>query len=419
MSNSLLDFVVKFSQVTSTASASLGFLHNLGVVAKYKAPETPASVVITTADATDVIPAVLTLAGDFVQNDEFTITLTKTDPSEFKYSIQASGNAAAAAQEITTALNADPLVSATANGETVEVLSIDSLTVTLSDAKIESPIIPPQIVEVTDPDTLKNYTDAYDDIQGAFDAGLNKVYLILVDDPNDIADTIKDKESEFYTAYITSQFTPEEIIAGLSAWTAVRGASGKVQDTLKQYSGEADTCVFFEDTTANVRDYGALYAFGALLSASTWRNQQYIPTNAANVHAITDTGAAESLFDDRISFYFKDEEQGTRLGFFVAGGKSITTPYINKEIQLVMQSEMLSLIRSTQPNNIERNRRLLEQRGGRVLTRYAENELLNPDGENSISISSSSEAFIVNGKMTTTEAEALWRVKIDAMSVMA
>jgi len=279
----------------------------------------------------------------------------------------------------------------------------------------------PAVIMVSDPHELQYLTDEYADIQAAFDGGLSRVYLALVEDGADLPALIAGTECDHFTVYGSLDFTPAELAIAFATWEGVKGWTtiDKVQGAID--AAQVNQCVFIENTliAEDSRAYFGIFAFANLLSSNSWRNQQYIPISPTLGNPVELLGDAEALFDDRLSFYLTDEEQGTRLAFFVAGGKSITTPYITREIQVVMQTDMLNFLAANQPMNIETNRRLLTQIGNNVIADYLDDGLLDPDGVNAIVITKSNEAFIVDGELETTEAEALWRVKIDALQVSA
>ncbi len=421
MSKTLLNYAVSFTEIFPTSAASLAFLHQIGVVVK---PSVTAPDVVLTGtgigDAT--IPAVLTLSGLYRPGDILDAT--------FESDVPFIGQAPLTILEHTTAEDAAILwadyikgidqLTAVAVGETVEVRAFaPGVNVTVS-APVYTPTldpVEPYIAVITSQEQLPYYTDQWAEIGGAFDGGMNRVYLIVADDILGVPALLVDKECEFYTVYGSSDYLPDEYMTAFANWQGVKGFTTIDEVTGAVQAADFKQNVFYEDTLiiSESTAYFGLYSFGSLLSGATWRNQQYIPVSAEAGTPVLELGTAELLFDERLSFYLTDEEQGTRLAFFVAGGVSITTPYINEEIKVVMQSRMLNFLSANQPMNIERNRRLLEQVGQKVIDQYLEAGLLDPAGENSITITQSNELFIVDGVMETTEAVALWRVQIDAI----
>lgn len=150
------------------------------------------------------------------------------------------------------------------------------------------------------------------------------------------------------------------------------------------------------------------YAFGKLLSnVATWANQQFIsmPFND-NVDTL---GAANSLFDDRVSFVLNDTEFGNRLAMFAAGGKAIVAPYIKKNLEIDLQSQTVSWIAANQPQYTLVNAALLESNlQERVIERkYIQTQLITAGV---ISITLVNDNFVATGAVDISEPSALWRV---------
>lgn len=420
MSKVLLNYAVSFTEILGTQSASTAFLHQLGVVCK---PSTvPTAVVIEgTGEGTTTVPAILTLTGLFQAGDVVDALFTSDSAPNQQAPLTITETMGASDVAILWAdlIKGIDQLTARAVGNTVEIRAFNGGVNVLVENATYTPVGTPfeaGIITVTDPEQLQYYTDQFADIQGAFDAGLTRVYLVLVDDILDAPALLLDKECDFYTVYGSLDFTADEYIIAFAGWQGVKGFTTIDEVTGALYAVEPKQCVFYEDTLSlpTMRAYYGLYAFGSLLSAGSWANQQYIPVVTINGSPAEDLGTAELLFDERLSFYLNDEEQGTRLAFFVAGGLSITTPYINEELKVVMQSNMLNFMSTNQPMNIETNRLLLEQRGKKIINQYVGDGLLDPDGVNTLTITKGDEVFIVDGEMETTEAVALWRVDIDA-----
>lgn len=530
MSKTLLDYAVKFTQVSPTSAASTAFLHQLGVVCKPTA--TPAAMVVDGSDGTllapvtitlnglllagmqlncrvstdaqpnsyapwvvpsqmsaddaaveyaallsgipdvsasadgnvitvvpvgtsptvnvddpvvgiagdsnipfidasavgDVInPAEITLFGDYKAGDEISFTVTSDLPETQNITVVlTAADDVTNAVDIAAAVNSAFVSGVIATGESrhVRIRAEDLITteVTISDltftpappAPEEVPEFVPQIVIVTDPSQLAFYTDAADDIIAAFDGGLNRVYLILCDDESQIPLLVRGKECDFYTVYGSLDYSQAIYEVAFATWQGVKAITPRLLADAQRWVVNDKSCGFI-DPAVEARDYFGIFAFANLLSASTWRNQQYIPVSPTLGTAVEELGTAELYFDERISFYLSDEEQGTRLAFFVAGGLSITTPYINEELKVTTQSDFINFLSANQPFNIETNRRLLEQRGNKIIDRYVDDGLLDPDGENFMTITEGDEVFICKGELTTSEAVALWRVDIDAI----
>lgn len=267
--------------------------------------------------------------------------------------------------------------------------------------------LPPDITVVTDPTELEALTTYAPDLLGAFDGGLNSIILLRVQSIAELATLWTGKEQEAYTVFAHNSLNADEFDTGFT-WNGVKGSAITIANAKPLASR---MCIF--GLNGGLSSYSPLYAFGKLLSAATWRNQQYIPT-PGSVGMVTDLGMAELAFEDRVSFWLQDDDNGNRLGFFAHAGKSITTPYIGKEIEITMQYEMTNFLTVNQPFNVAVERAELERIGNKILSNYLDNGYLDPDGANVIKVTDSVEAFVVTGNLTTSPAVALWRVKMDA-----
>ena len=265
-------------------------------------------------------------------------------------------------------------------------------------------------IDKTELDTaLPTYADQ---VIGVFDGGLNKITIAYVDDITDLPDLLDEQETEFYTVFALPVFSTSDFLDNSTSWPGVRGFVTNA-DTDKQFVILPNTCGFFHQGGTPLNAYNPLRAFGELLSASLWRNQQYVQSTETDGTATT-LGGAELLFADRFSFWISDQTTGIVLGFFVAGGQSITTPYIVKELELRMQTDMSNYLAVNQPFNTTISRNQLERIGKKRITQFIELSYLDPDEVNDLDVTESNEIFVVNGQLTTSPAVALWRVFVDS-----
>lgn len=267
-----------------------------------------------------------------------------------------------------------------------------------------------QITLVTDPTQLAAVTSHDDELQGFFDGGGTQMYVINLVDSADLPALIEGKESEFYTAYVHTAILAEVLASGV-VWNGVKSTAVDAETGDLTAAMSDKTCLFA--SKGDKANYNPLFAFGNLLSSALWRNQQYI-TSTVGDGAIITLGQAELLFDERVSFFLEDEDYGNRLGFFAAGGKSITTPYITKEVELNMQFAMTNFLTVNQPFNVQVERAELERIGNKMLAEYIERGYLDADAVNELKVNTSPEAFVVAGNLTLSPSVALWRVKMDA-----
>jgi hypothetical protein len=417
MSNIILDYAVKFSQVDSLPAPSLGFLHAAGFVV----PKVGGQTLITLVNAagTDLTPATILFEGIFAAGSQVTVNYTQDTgggaasvlPTAVDFTAdqmaEAMGEAITGppqnADATYTVLNGLLSILAIVPATTFNVQSVDDSGVIIN---------PYEVIEVTEKTDLILYTDKWAEIGGLFDGGLNSVYLVMVDTISDLPAAILERESDFYTLLCSTAYTGDDFLTNSIAWGGVRGFSDQDQVFLASEAITKTVCAFLH--TGPVNDaYQLAFAFGSFLSTSAWRNQQYIGISQP-IGSVTSLGLAESLFNDRISFFMDDDESGTRLAFFVAGGKSITTPYISKEIELLMQFNMTNFITINQPYNVKLERQELEKIGDQMIADYIEQGYLDPDGINDLVVTDGAEVFVVAGSLTTSPSVALWRVFLDA-----
>ncbi len=193
----------------------------------------------------------------------------------------------------------------------------------------------------------------------------------------------------------------------VGVFSGVIGISSDDVDFLEAQAVIGKRCAFFIATANGAKNM--FFAFGSLLSnGSNWLNQQYIEMPYDD--AIDELGEAESLFDSRISFVIADDEFGTRLGMFAAGGKAIAAPYILKNLQIDLQSRSLSWIAANQPSYTVKEATLLETRLQEdVINDYIGSRKWISDGVVAITVDSDSN-FVAAGAINVAEPKALWRV---------
>lgn len=168
-------------------------------------------------------------------------------------------------------------------------------------------------------------------------------------------------------------------------------------------------CAFLD---ADYNSAGAVFAFASLLSSTFWRGQQFV-TGDEKYHSVLTVGEAETLYDSRVSFYLKDEQYGTRLSFFGAGGESITTPYIEEQVKVTIQSEGLKFIATENPKKTETTQIRLTNYLNNSLGEFMQypTDYLN---KADIELFDLGTRFELSGVMNINAASDLWRVRIEA-----
>ncbi len=163
--------------------------------------------------------------------------------------------------------------------------------------------------------------------------------------------------------------------------------------------------VAFKTTTAT-KAKNLFFAFGKMLSnALNWRNQQYIAMPFGD--DVDTLGLANALFDDKISFVISDAEFGERLALLAVGGKAIVAPYIQRNLELDLQSRALSYISGNQPSYSKTQAALLEDELSKVIQSYIDREWIE-DGV--VEVKLEQDNFVASGYINIAEPKALWRI---------
>lgn len=161
---------------------------------------------------------------------------------------------------------------------------------------------------------------------------------------------------------------------------------------------------FFGNGTNKAKNM--FYAFGKLLSARDWKNQQYIemPFN----DGIDELSEAENLFDGKISFVLNSVEYGNRLSLFTNNRKAIVAPYIFEYFQISMQGWGVSYIALNMPKYTLKEAALLENElKEKAEARFVATEMVE---SLSVKVSLVEDNFMANGDLVIAEPKALWRV---------
>ncbi len=159
-------------------------------------------------------------------------------------------------------------------------------------------------------------------------------------------------------------------------------------------------------TTAENDAKNMFYAFGKLLANSlNWLNQQYITMPEAD--DVDTLGAAEALFDEKINFVISDSEFGERLALFACGGKAIVAPYIERNLEIDIQSAALSYVSGNQPAYTKVQAALLEDELQKVMASYIARQWIEAG---TVEVKLEEDNFVASGYMNIAEPKALWRI---------
>lgn len=190
----------------------------------------------------------------------------------------------------------------------------------------------------------------------------------------------------------------------LGTFTGVVGVSSDDSEFLEAQAVIENRCAFYEAGTTNAKNM--FYAFGKLLSNSlNWTNQQYITMPFGD--SVTTTGAANSLYDERISFVITSPQYGEKLAFFACGGKAIVAPYIKRNLEIDMQSSALTFVSGNQPGYTKVQAALLEDELQKVIDSYIRRQWLEAG---TVEVLLESTNFVASGNINISEPGALWRI---------
>ena len=409
----LIEFAIPFSSTESLPPFDKSKLKNVCFIAEPNTTAlTPAVTAIEVTDAQPGRGAILIrtigMAGDtgsvsfnFLQNNNaiaFTTTAT-ADMGADKF-----------AELIAADVNDNPLL----QGVSTEVVGGDcyvftdtfNLSATCTSNHVAAANVPDGIYMATNDADLVNITPQSAIISQAFDGGLNKVYICVSADNSNLETLLSDFEQTAHTIAYVSSIRPAP---DLTFW---RGVISLSDNTLS-----ANTAMHLVQSynagAENAADGNLAYLNGMNLSSNTWRNQQYISLPNKDA-AFTELGQAELNFSNRNTFAYYDDNYGTRLSGAFVGGKSLTAPYIDEQFKLDVQEKLTNLIASLQPVKNERSRLILEKQGQKILNDYIDNQYFLTGV---FTLTLGSEAYTAIADVTTVEAQALWRVKIDATRV--
>lgn len=236
------------------------------------------------------------------------------------------------------------------------------------------------------------------------EAGMNSIYVLPSNDLK-IGDIIDNTDKKFFTILIDGAFSNEETNAmTIGTFNGVIGWTTETQEEAKQW-GYGDNNVGFYDLAEN-GSQNMYWAFGKLLSANNWKNQQYIDMPLSS--KVTTINKANLLFEDSVSFVLTSEEYGNRLALFASNRRAIIAPYAYEEATLKLQSKALQYINLNQPSYTEAEASLLEDTLQGVLDEFIEDGIFT---NANITVSLTNEQFVLDAEAEVSEPKALWRIK--------
>ncbi len=202
--------------------------------------------------------------------------------------------------------------------------------------------------------------------------------------------------------------------AGLEvgAFTGVVGLSS-TNDTENATRAAISNYAAFHTTSGN-KAKNMFFAFGSLLANSVdWLNQQYITMPYAD--DVATTGAAGALFDSKVSFVISDTQFGNRLALFAQGAKAIIAPYIERNLEIDLQSAALTYISGNQPQYTKVQASLLEDELQKVVLSYIARQWIS-NGTVQVKLQNSN--FVASGYINIAEPSALWRISGELLQTL-
>lgn len=261
------------------------------------------------------------------------------------------------------------------------------------------------ITECTETSEIQALTDAK--VEKMLDAGMTSVLVLPVDDLTGLKTILEATDKKFFTILIDGAFDNSAVSAiDLGSFSGVVGWSTENKEEAKAFTIKSNN-VGFVDDSANLSQ-NMYWAFGKLLSANNWKNQQYIEMPLSS--GIDTINKAELHFEDAVSFVLTSEEYGNRLALFASNRRAIVAPYVFEELQLKLQSKAVQYISLNQPNYTESEASLLEDSLQAVIDGYVEQGLLT---HGSIVVKLTDENFVVSATIQVPEPKALWRIKAE------
>lgn len=267
--------------------------------------------------------------------------------------------------------------------------------------------VPTEIVKCTSKTQVTALT-ANEDVLELFDAGLSSGYILPSNDLNGLANIIEAKMEDFFTILVSSDFTTTELSSlNKGAFKGIIGYSFADTDAAKTFTTKESQVAFYGAPANKAKNM--FFAFGKMLSSTFWKNQQYVAMPYDD--NIKDLNTAKTLFNDRISFALTSATYGTRLAFFAAGQKAITSPYIIENLKLDAQSAAVSYITLNNPDYTVTDATLLENHiQEKINAKYVDTGLV---VSAKISITLVNDNFRATGTVAVPQPKALWGVDVD------
>lgn len=237
-------------------------------------------------------------------------------------------------------------------------------------------------------------------------AGMSSIYVLAVNDL-DITTATNLKDFQYYTIIIDEAFSKEEVEArDFGEFSGVVSYMSDDRAFIKDFNVKQWNAGFYgKNKNGAVNMYRA---FGKLLSAFSWKNQQYIEMEEND--GIDELNEAEVAFEDKVNFVLNSPRYGNRLALFSAGNEAIIAPYIYEEICNNIQGWGLQYINLNSPQYTTKDAKLMQEFIQNKLNVNYVNTGLVPSVTCNITVVDGSN-FVADGGVVIGKPTALWRVE--------
>lgn len=268
--------------------------------------------------------------------------------------------------------------------------------------------VDPEIHLITDNTQISTYTTSAD-FENIIGKGLNKFYLISIDDLSKLKNILNENLDKGFCIYLSKDYTTlEKSSIDLGKYNGVVGAEFSVELEAKAFAVNKGFVGYYAKSNLGEN---LQMAFSHLLSRNIFKNCQVMQFSKTN--GIDTLGEAEVCFDDRVSFAIDDQNVGTRLSGFFAGGLAIIEPFVIEYLKNKLQSAFVKRLGAVEPNYTMYDCKLMES--------YLQKKVLdpmiksnqNPDGYfeyATINITLENDNFVASANISVSEPNAWWRI---------
>ncbi len=419
----LLDYVFPITVITPTPQASTAFLKQACVVAKPKAGQegnvgtiyecvnmTQVAARTDNTDAQQLFTAGMSKVYILLSADlDLTDALSGGAGSDFYTLLVASGTTGFGDSDIAQVVTSSAVQATKTIGDLIFTavnagVTGNDITITLADTTTEGNEIAHAVGNVITV-AMQDATSTAQEIADAIEESTSCSALVTVAIAMGQEAVAQDASGPTNLADGAAAVFDTGTGVQVGTWKGVIGVSSDDPAICTAQAILPNRSCFLSDGTNLAQNM--MFAFGKLLSATAWANQQYIDMPLDD--GVDELGEATSLFDDKVSFVISDDEFGLKLALFAVGGKAIVAPYIIKDLSVNLQSRALQWIALNQPQYTMKEASLLE-------TRLQEDVIKSFIAQNlivsgTVSITLVNQNFVATGDIEVPEPKALWRVE--------